>query len=328
VKERRSQGVDYIGIALITLGLGTLQVAMDRGEDSDWLTSGFIRVMFLLAFLGILGAIGWLLTAQRPVLNVRVMMNRNFALGVTMIAAMAFVLYSSAVVVPQFAQQVIGYTATDAGLILSPGGVVVILLIPIVVRLLPQVPTRYLIGTGFFIIACSLVYSSILVPDISFGRLATLRATQTAGLAFLFVPISTIAYSTVPRDMNGDAAALYTMFRNVFGSIGISTSSALITARTQVQEAHLSYWMTPLNPNYNALLQHNEATVIAMGQSAASAPTVAAGVIYQTFLKQAEVLAYSDVFRICAVAAFCIVPLTFLFSNYKPAKGAAAPAAH
>jgi DHA2 family multidrug resistance protein len=328
VKERRSQGVDYIGIALITLGLGTLQVAMDRGEDSDWLTSGFIRVMFLLAFLGILGAIGWLLTAQRPVLNVRVMMNRNFALGVTMIAAMAFVLYSSAVVVPQFAQQVIGYTATDAGLILSPGGVVVILLIPIVVRLLPQVPTRYLIGTGFFIIACSLVYSSILVPDISFGRLATLRATQTAGLAFLFVPISTIAYSTVPRDMYGDAAALYTMFRNVFGSIGISTSSALITARTQVQEAHLSYWMTPLNPNYNALLQHNEATVIAMGQSAASAPTVAAGVIYQTFLKQAEVLAYSDVFRICAVAAFCIVPLTFLFSNYKPAKGAAAPAAH
>ena len=196
------------------------------------------------------------------------------------------------------------------------------------VRLLTKIPTRYLIATGFTVIGCSLVYSSILVPDISFGRLATLRAAQTAGLAFLFVPISTIAYSTVPRDMNGDAAALYTMFRNVFGSIGISTSTALITSRTQVHEAFLSYWMTPLNQPYNTLLQRNEATVIAMGHSAASAPSVATGLIYQTFLKQAEVLAYSDVFRICAVAAFCIVPLTFLFSDYKPAKGAAAPAAH
>jgi DHA2 family multidrug resistance protein len=209
VKERRSHGVDYIGIGLITLGLGCLQVAMDRGEDADWLSSGFIRIMFLLSFLGIAGAIGWLLTTARPVLNIRVLANRNFALGVTMIGAMAFVLYSSAVVVPQFAQQVIGYTATDAGLILSPGGVVIIMLIPFVTRSMPYVPTRYLIAIGFAMLGLSLVYSSILVPDISFKHLAIIRAAQTAGLAFLFVPISTIAYSTVPRDMNGDAAALH-----------------------------------------------------------------------------------------------------------------------
>jgi DHA2 family multidrug resistance protein len=328
VAERRSQGVDYIGIALITLGLGTLQVAMDRGEDADWLGSGFIRVMFLLAFMGILGAIGWLLTTARPVVNIRVLVNRNFALGVTMIAAMAFVLYSSAVVVPQFAQQVIGYTATDAGLILSPGGVVVIMLIPIVTRILPRVPTRYLITTGFTLMGFSLIYSSILVPDISFGRLATLRAAQTAGLAFLFVPISVIAYSTVPRELNGDAAAMYTMFRNVFGSIGISTSTALITSRTQVREAHLAYWMTPLNQPYDTLLQQTEATLRAAHNGAGTGEAVATGLIYQTFLKQAQVLAFSDVFRICAVAAFCIVPLTFLFSKYKPSPGAGAPAAH
>ncbi len=328
VKERRSQGVDYVGIGLITLGLGCLQVALDRGEDADWLGSAFIRVMLLFGFLGIFGAIGWLLTVDRPVLNVRVMVNRNFALGAMMVGAMAFVLYSSAVVIPQFAQQVIGYTATDAGLILSPGGFVVIMLIPIITRILPRIPTRYLIAIGFTLMGCSLIYSSILVPNISFGRLATLRASQTAGLAFLFVPISTIAYSTVPRDMNGDAAALYTMFRNVFGSVGISVSTALIQTRIQIREAHLATWMTPLNQPFNTLLQTTEATLRSQHNGAATGATAAMGQIYQTFVKQAEVLAYTDVFRICAIATFCIVPLTFLFTNYKPARGARAPAAH
>jgi DHA2 family multidrug resistance protein len=327
VKERRSQGVDYIGIGLITLGLGCLQVAMDRGEDADWLSSGFIRVMFLLAFLGIAGAIGWLLTTAKPVLNIRVLANRNFALGAIMIGAMGFVLYSSAVVVPQFAQQVVGYTATDAGLILSPGGVVIIMLIPFVVRALPYIPTRYIIATGFGVLGCSLIYSSILVPDVSFTHLALIRAAQTAGLAFLFVPISTIAYSTVPREMNGDAAALYTMFRNVFGSIGISVSSALITSRTQVHEAYLSYWMTPSNPAYDQLVQHDSAAIVAMGHAPSTAAATATGLIYQTFIKQAEVLAYCDVFRVCAVAAFILVPIAMMFTNYKPRPGAA-PAGH
>jgi DHA2 family multidrug resistance protein len=139
---------------------------------------------------------------------------------------MAFILYSSAVVIPQFAQQVLGYTATLAGLILSPGGFVIILLIPIVGRVCCNTSRPNLIATGFSSWACALIYSSNLTPDISFTRLALMRAFQTAGLAFMFVPISVIAYSSLPRELNGDAAALYTMFRNVFGSIGISTSTA------------------------------------------------------------------------------------------------------
>jgi DHA2 family multidrug resistance protein len=328
VKERRSKGIDYIGIGLITMGLGCLQVALDRGEDADWLSSPFIRVMLLLAFLGILGAVGWLLTAKDPVVNLRVMGDRNFALGVMMIAFMACILYSSAVVIPQFAQQVIGYNATLAGLILSPGGVVIILLIPIVTRILSIVPTRYLIGLGFTIMGFALIFSSKLAPDISFGHMALLRASQTAGLAFMFVPISTIAYSTLPREMNGDAAALYTMFRNVSGSIGISGATALITSRTQIREAYLSHWMTPLNQPYVTLLQHTKAALVALGRPAATAGDAATGLIFQQFREQASVLAYCDVFTICAVGSFAIVPFTFLFSNYKPGQGAGRPAAH
>ena len=180
LKNEPKRRIDVIGITLITIGLGCLQVAMDRGEDEDWLGSPFIRIMFLLAFLGITGAVGWLLTAKRPVVNLHVLGDRNFALGVTMIAAMAFILYSSAVVIPQFAQQVVGYTATLAGLILSPGGFVIILLIPVITRVLPYIPTKYLIATGFVVMGFSLLYSAHLTPDISFVRLASMRAFQTA----------------------------------------------------------------------------------------------------------------------------------------------------
>jgi DHA2 family multidrug resistance protein len=254
--------------------------------------------------------------------------DKNFALGVTMIAFMAFILYSSAVVIPQFAQQVIGYTATLAGLILSPGGVVIIFLIPIVNQMLSRMPTRYLITFGFIAMGFALLYSADLVPNMSFERMATIRAAQTFGLAFMFVPISTIAYSSLPRELNGDAAALYTMFRNVFGSVGISTATALVTTRTQTREAYLSRWMTPLNQPYNTLVQTDEATLRSMGHAASTVHDTAVGLIYQTFRTQASVLAYIDIFHICAVAAFMIVPLTFLFSNYKPGAGARPAAGH
>jgi DHA2 family multidrug resistance protein len=328
VKRRRSKGIDYIGISLITMGLGCLQVALDRGEDEDWLGSPFIRIMLLFGFLGVLGAIGWLLTARRPVVNLHVMGDKNFALGVLMIAAMAFILYSSAVVIPQFAQQVVGYTATLAGLILSPGGVVIIVLIPIITRVLNIIPTRYLITCGFTLMGFALVYSSRLTPDMTFENLALIRASQTLGLAFMFVPISTIAYATLPRELNGDAAALYTMFRNVFGSVGISTATALITSRTQVREAYLSRWMTPLNQPYDTLVQQYRSALVAMGHAKSTTENTAVGLIYQTFHTQASVLAYSDVFMICAVAAFLIVPFTFLFSNYKPGAGARPSGGH
>jgi DHA2 family multidrug resistance protein len=322
LKNKRARGIDYIGISLITLGLGALQIALDRGEDEDWLSSPFIRVMFLLAFLGIAGAIGWLLTAKNPVVNLHVMGDRNFAVGVMMIGCMAFILYSSAVVIPQFAQQVIGYTATLAGLILSPGGIAIILLIPFVTRALPLIPTRYLICFGFTLMGFALMYSADLTPNMSFERMATIRASQTCGLAFMFVPISTIAYSSLPRELNGDAAALYTMFRNVFGSIGISTATALVTTRTQTREAYLSRWLTPLNQPYNTLVQQYQGALRSMGRPAASTHDAAVGLIYQQLHTQGSVLAYIDIFHICAVAAFIIVPVTFLFSNYKPGAGA------
>ena len=317
--KRRPSGVDYIGLALISLGLGCLQVMMDRGEDEDWFDSPFIVLMACLAFAGIVGAIAWLLTAKKPVVDIYVFADRNFAVGTAMIGALGFVLYSSAVLIPQFAQRVIGYDATLAGLILSPGGLVVIVLVPVVAVAMRFVQSRFVVMAGFLIMGASLVYSSTLVPNIDFTTLMLMRCAQTAGLAFLFTPINTLAYCSLSKEQGGDAAAFNTMFRNVGGSIGISAATAMVTDRTQVWSAHLSTWLTPLNPPYNALVARNEQALTDLGRAPITVHDAAVGLVYQTLGKQSQVLAYSDVFLFCAVLAFLAAPLALLFSGRKGA---------
>jgi DHA2 family multidrug resistance protein len=263
--QKRGRGVDYIGLALISLGLGCMQIALDRGEDDDWLGSPFIRVMVVLAVIGIFGAIAWLLTAKKPIINLDVFKDRNFAMGCVLIAAMGMILYASAVLIPQLSQQELGYTALLSGLILSPGGIVVIMLIPITGQLMKVVPTRYIVMMGFTIMGFALMYSSHLVIYIDYWSLVKMRSFQTAALGFLFVPISTIAYLTLPQRLRSDGAALFSMFRNVGGAIGISVATAMVAERSQADQAHLAGFMTPLNQAYNELarlIQRGEAAAV------------------------------------------------------------------
>jgi DHA2 family multidrug resistance protein len=219
---------------------------------------------------------------------------------------------------------VLGYTATWAGLILSPGALLVCLTIPLVGKIMPYVQTRYVIATGFLLLGGSLVYSHGLAPDIDFKTLALMRAAQSFGLAFLFVPISTIAYSTLPKELNGDAAALFTMFRNLAGSIGIAAATALVTERTQVRTAHLVDNLTPLSQPYNQLVARQAHTMLSQGFSPGEVHQRSVGLIYTTLQTQASVLAYMDVFALCAILAFCVVPLTLLFTASKSGGSAAA----
>ena len=309
--------IDYIGLSLIALGLGSLEIVLDRGEQEDWLGSPFIRTFIVMTILGLTGAVCWLLTAKKPVVNIRVLADRNFALGATMIFSMAIVLYSSAVLIPQLAQQQLGYTATLSGMILSPGAILTFFCIPVVSRLLPKVQTRFLIATGFAILGCALFYASTITPQADFFTLATMRASQTFGLAFLFVPISTIAFSTIKPELNRDAASLYTMFRNVAGSVGISVATSLVTEHSQSRMAYMSEHLSPFDQPFVDTIARNTAALQASGVPATNLAATANGVIYKGLILQSSVQAYLDVFVICAVLAFCVVPLTFLFAPTK-----------
>ncbi|MBJ9659338.1 DHA2 family efflux MFS transporter permease subunit [Burkholderia gladioli] len=319
---QRGIRIDYIGIGLIAIGLGCLQVMLDRGEDEDWFGSNFIRIFAVLAVAGLTGAGLWLRYAKKPVVDLACLRDRNFLLGCITIAMFAAVLYGSAVIVPQLAQQQLGYTATLAGLVLSPGAILITLEIPIVSRLMPHVQTRYLVGTGFVLLAASLVYSRTLVPDIDYRHLMVIRCAQSMAIGFLFVPITTLAYLTIPQRLNDDASALFTMFRNVAGSIGISVSTALIRERAQARMAHLSEHMSPLSQNFQDALQRNAQSISALsGVPPSAALQTANGRLYETFVSQATILAYIDVFAILAVFCAACIPLTFLFTPAKAAGG-------
>ena len=324
IANQPKRQIDTIGLGLIALGLGCLQVVMDRGEDDDWFGSNFIVGMSIAAAVGLLGAIGWLLTTRKPIVSLRVMGDRNFALGCFCTFALFAIVYSSAVLLPQLSQSVLNYNSTLAGLVLAPGAVLVIFVIPIVQQVMKVVPTKVIIAVGFMVIGSGLVYSTRLFPTIDYGTLTLMRAAQSAGIALLFVPISTISYVTLPKELNGDAAALYTMFRNVAGSIGISLSTAEVTQRTQIRQAYLVDHLNTFDKGYSQTIQSYQQTLLSSGHAAATTMGTATGQVYQMLRTQAQVLAYSDVFLFCAVGAFCVVPFAFLFSNVKAKGGGAA----
>jgi len=235
-RAKRAPPFDYWGVVFITMALGCLDVATDRGEDLNWLGSNIIRILYGVSLVGFIVGIVYLLNARNPVVNLRVFRDRNFALGTVAIGLMGFVLYASAVIIPQFAQTELSYTATWAGLALAPGALVLIALIPVAGRIMKFVPVKYVIAAGGLALSGALFFSDNLVPNLDFFHLWIFRSAQTAALALLFVPISTAAYLTLPEDEHGDGAALFTMSRNVVGGIGLDheprTDSSALLGRT------------------------------------------------------------------------------------------------
>ncbi len=317
---------DYWGVLFVTLALGCMELASDRGEDYDWLGSNFIRVMVALSVFGYLFGPVYLLRAKNPVVNLRAFADRNFALSWFCIAMMGFVLYASAVVIPQFAQQVLGYNATWAGLVLAPGAVVLVCLIPVVGKILEVVRVKYVIALGGIALGGSLYYSMSLVPDNDFYHLMLFRAAQTAALSLLFVPISSAAYSTIPKELNDDAASLFSMARNVYGGVGISISTALVTDHQQIRQAHMAGWLDPTWQPYNDTLQQVQGAMIANGVSMQQAVANAPGQMFQMLRDQAMTLAYIDVFFITGLLSLTITVAGLLMADVK-AKGGGGGAA-
>lgn len=321
-KAKGPASTDFVGIGLIAIGFAALQIMLDRGEDADWFGSNSIRAAAVIAAVGLAGATAWLFYVERPVVNLRVMADRNFTLGTMTIAVFAMILYGSSVIIPQLAQQHLGYTATLSGLLLSPGALCIVFLIPIISKAMPYVQTRFILTLGFFLLGCALLYSRNLTPDIDFRHLVLLRCAQSTAIGFLFVPASTLAYLTVPPELRGDAAALFTMFRNIAGSVGISLSTAAVTSRTQAHMVYLAGHLGPTDPGYIDALSRTTAAIRSYSLVVGDATQAAAGYIYQNLIAQAGFLAYMDIFFYCALIAFAFIPFTFFFSPVKAAGGA------
>jgi DHA2 family multidrug resistance protein len=318
--------IDYIGIGLISLGLGSMQIILDKGQRDDWFASTFIRFFFVLMVIGIVAGIFWELRQKEPVVDLNMLKNRNFAIATTAMFFLGFVMYASTVLIPQFLQQLLGYTAELAGLALSPGGAVIMCMMPVVGFLVSRVDTRLLIGFGCVVVASSLFVMAGWDLQLDYGHAVRARMLQGLGLAFLFIPINVSAFAYVPREKSNMGTGIINLARNIGASVGIATVTTMLERRTQAHQARLVDHVNTFSAAYQHMLSGTQLKLVSAGSSLAHASTQAQQMIYGTVQRQASMLAFIDDFKMLGVVFLAILPVLLLLK--KPSRQAGSVPVH
>jgi DHA2 family multidrug resistance protein len=323
---RRGIRLDTVGFMLIAVGLGFLEVTMDRGERADWFQSPYIWLTATLAVFGLVGFVIWELSDRAPLLDLTLFKNRNFAAATLIIMIVGVILFGTTQFMPQLLQEVLGYTATSAGMAMTAGGAVTLIAMPIAGLLSNRVQPRYLIGVALIIEVFALWNMTQLNTQMSFADAAMARLWQALGIPFMFVPLITVAYIGLPRSASNQASALLNVGRNIGGSIGISAVQSFLAKREQFHQARFTETLNPLNPVYTSGVDHITRELVSRGQSQFAAGQMAVGQLYQGVIKQATMLAFIDCFWVLMVFVAVIAPTIFLLRN-NPKLGAPAQAA-
>jgi DHA2 family multidrug resistance protein len=313
--------IDYIGLGLISLGLGSLQIILDKGQRSDWFSSAFIRTFFVLTVVGIVSAIVWELRSKEPVVDFRMLKNRNFAIATVAMFFLGFVLYASTMLIPQMLQELMGYPAELAGLALSPGGALIMLCMPVVGFLVSRVDTRFLITFGCTISASALLVMAGWNLGLDFRTAVLGRMLQAFGLAFLFIPINVSAFAYIPREKTNMGTGIINLARNIGASVGIATVTTVLERRTQWHQARLMEHVNPMNPAYSNMVNGTAGNLVAHGATVTQATAQAHGMILGMVQRQAAMLAFLDNFKLLGVIFFAIIPIFFLMQRPKMSGG-------
>jgi DHA2 family multidrug resistance protein len=310
--------IDYVGLGFVALGLGALQIVLDKGQRDDWFESHFILILSLIAAASLIFVIIWEWRHKDPIIDLHLFKDRTFAVSNLLMFMLGFALLGSTLLLPLFMQTLLGYTAEEAGLALMPGGFTIIVLLPLVGFLLSRYSPRWLLFFGLIVLSGSLFHMAGFDLEMDFRTAAVARMFQAAGMAFLFVPINTAAYAFLPRDKNNAASGLMNLARNIGGSVGISLVTTMLDRRSQVHLNDLSRNLSSGNPALRSMLAGASRAMQAHGSSAALATKQAYALVEGTLQRQATMLAYIDDFRFLAVAILLMVPLVFLMKKGKP----------
>lgn len=324
--QKKKSPIDGMGLGLVALGLGSLEVVLDKGQEDDWFSSRFIVVFSVLAVGALVTFVVWELFQEHPVVDLRLFKNRSFAVSNLLIFLLGFVLFGTTVLLPQFLQLFMGYSAQEAGMTLSPGALSIILFMPLIGYLVGKVQARYLIAIGFVITAFALYRMTDIDLQIDFKTAVYWRIWQSAGMAFLFIPITTASYVGVPKEKNNDVAGMLNLSRNVGGTFGISFVSTFLARHSQAHQSFLVEHLTPFDASYQSTLHGATSALVDKGVAVASATRAAQGQIFQELVRQAHVLAYKDVLTVMTFAAIAIVPVVFLLKKNDPSEGTGAAA--
>ena len=324
VKRAKGAGIkiDYIGVGLLALGVGALQVMLDKGQEDDWFGSHFILTLAIVAGVCLVSLAIWEWFYKAPIIEVRLFKNLNFLGANAMMFILGIMLFSSLVMMPLFLQTLMGYTAESAGLVLSGGGLLLLFLMPVVGTLASKVQARYIIAFGWLTLSLAMYYTTQhLDLDISFRSASILRVVQVFGLGFLFVPINLVSYVGMPTEKSNSIAGLVNFMRNIGSSIGTSMVTTLIARREQFHQVYLVAHTTLGKPDFTLAVKALAARLAASGLDVTRASSQAYGRIYGELIGQATTLAYIDTFWVLAVGAAIMFMVSFALRKNEPGGG-------
>jgi DHA2 family multidrug resistance protein len=319
-RERLADGlkVDWVGFVLIAMTLGCLEVVLDRGQIDDWFKSSQIVTFSLLAGLSFLLFVPWELSRDEPIVELRLLMQRQFGMSFLVMLMIGAILFGSNQIMPQLLQTAFPYTATLSGFAMMPGGFAMLLLMPVAGMITGRFQPKYLMAFGLAGIMLSMWYSTSLTPDASFDYFAWVRVYQTIALPFLFIPINTVAYDGLPANKTNQGSALMNVARNLGGSIGISVANVELTQRTQFHQARLVENTIPSSPVFQSTVQQMTHYFTQQGASAGDAHSQAMGFLGHLVETQATIMAYIDVFQLCAIVAAIMIPIVLIMVRRVP----------
>lgn len=326
-KAKGFKNVDYIGLGLIALGFAALQIMLDKGQTEDWFHSDFIIMMACIAGAAIIGAIAWLLTRDDPIVDLTLFKERSFALGTILIFFTGFALYGSSALLPLLVQTQFGYDATLAGLVLSPAGVLLLFLMPLSGQLVSKVAAKYLILIGLTLCGVGMFYTAQFTPQTDYHTFVVMRVVQMVGLPFLFIPVSTLAFSHIPKEKSGKSSALFALARNLGGSVGIAIAASHVVRMSQTHQGFLSRHAVPGDPVYETTLGTLTQNLSDLGAGAESG-NMAMGLLYRELIKQSSILGYQDTFYMMAALMFVGVALALFLPRNDPKAQQGEPMGH
>jgi DHA2 family multidrug resistance protein len=324
LQRLRGAGVklDYVGIALLTIGIGALQILLDKGQEDDWFGSHFITTLIVISAVCLISLVVWEWFAKTPIIDVRMFQSFNFASSSLMMFMLGIMLFSSLVLMPQFLQTLLGYTSELAGLALSAGGLVLLMEMPIVGQLTTRIQARRLIAFGWLALSAAMFYSTKRIDlQISFSAATWLRIAQVVGLGFLFVPITLVAYVGIAAEKNNSVAGIINFMRNMGSSVGTSLVTTLIARRSQFHQLRLVENARVDNPNFANAAQGFTRHFVNAGLGRHEALATAYARIYQSLQAQAASLAYIDTFMVLSVGAAIMFCLSFMLRKNDPGGG-------
>ena len=327
VEQERRKGVsiDYIGLGLISLAVGCLQMTLDKGQELDWFASHWIVAGTVAAILVFIVWLFWEWRHPHPVVELKLLKNRNLATAVFFMFNLGFVLYGTTVLIPQFLQLLLGYPAVAAGEALAGGGFIMMLTMPISGTLVSRVDPRGLMSFGFAVTSVALYYMAThLTLGVDFQTMAMLRIYQTMGLAFIFIPSNVLSYVNIPREANNQVSSMINFVRNIGGSVGIALVSTYITRTAQVRQAYLSANLRNTNPQFRNMVDGMSSTLQKHGLSAGEALSQAYARVSLMVQQQATAVAYKDAVSALAILVALLIPLTFIMKR-PPSHGAPPP---